>query len=159
MLSTVVSVAQKSSDNDWFTGFKGVLNDIDPPGSFVTSYCMDALPFPRPIITVKGVGQLGLPLMACTLEPLKAVAAKAPFGRGEATLYDEKVRKAWEIETVKVTFGKESNWDDYLKMVVTKACFQLGFSYEHQEKIQLYANLYKMLFYKAGGHFTPHPPS
>jgi hypothetical protein len=156
MLSTVVNGAQKSIVNDWATQIKDILKDINPPGSFAMTHRMDPPPFPLPIITVEGVGQLGLPLMACALESLKAVAAKSPIGRGEATIYDEKVRKAWEIEPAKVTFGKVSNWDDYLKTVVAKACFELGLSYEHQERIQLHANLYKVLFYETGGHFTPY---
>jgi 2OG-Fe(II) oxygenase superfamily len=140
--------------NDWSTQLQAVLKHTQPTGTFTTTGCMKPMPFPQ--ISVQGVGKLGFPLMECAVEPLKAVAAKAPFGKGSETILDEKVRIAWQIEADQVTLGGGSVWEDYLKKTVQKACYELGFSEEHQEAIGVHANLYKMLLYEKGGHFKPH---
>jgi 2OG-Fe(II) oxygenase superfamily len=89
------------------------------------------------------------------VEPLKAVCVKAPFGRGTETLYDETVRRAWQVDASQITLGGEE-WDDHLQLVVVKACYELGFSGERIENLDVHANLYKLLLYETGGHFTPH---
>jgi 2OG-Fe(II) oxygenase superfamily len=149
-----LAVLEDWSNEHWSTQLYNVLEYTQPTGSFATTGCMEPLPFPQ--ISVRGVGKLGFPLMECAVEPLKAVAAKAPFGKGSDTILDENVRVAWQIEADQVTLGGGSVWDDYLKETVRKACYELGYSKEHQEAVGVHANLYKMLLYEKGGHFKPH---
>jgi 2OG-Fe(II) oxygenase superfamily len=86
---------------------------------------------------------------------LKAVCSKAPFGRGTETLYDETVRRAQQIDASQITLGGEE-WDKHLQLVVDKACYEMGFSSERIRNLNVHANLYKLLLYETGGHFTPH---
>jgi 2OG-Fe(II) oxygenase superfamily len=89
---------------------------------------------------------------------LKAVATKAPYGKGPDTIIDEQVRRAWQIEPSQVSFG-DSAWPRYLAAVVRHACRELGISDDRFQKAGVHANLYKMLVYETGGHFTPHRDS
>jgi 2OG-Fe(II) oxygenase superfamily len=141
----------------WSVQLFNLLNKTKhPPGSFAMTSPLEPLPFPHPIISVQGVGTISFPLMKCAVEPVKAAATKAPFGLGNETLLDDTIRDAWQIEASKVTFGGGSIWDDFLKKVVNKACFGLGISDEDVKAKGIHANLYKMLLYETGGHFTPH---
>jgi 2OG-Fe(II) oxygenase superfamily len=131
-------------------------NNTQPPGSFAMTSRLEPPPSPHPIISIQGVGAIGFPLMNLAVEPIKAVATKAPFGLGNETLLDDTIRDAWQIEASKVTFGGGSIWDDFLNKVVNQACFGLGISNEDVKAKGIRANLYKMLLYETGGHFAPH---
>jgi hypothetical protein len=117
---------------------------------------INGVPFPLPMISVEGVGRLGFPLSEGLLEPLKAVSEKAPFGKGTETIQDDNVRQAWQMDASQVTLGGGVAWDELLQSTVRIACRGLGFSEERVEKLGIHANLYKLLLYETGGHFTPH---
>jgi 2OG-Fe(II) oxygenase superfamily len=140
----------------WSCRFLAFLNNIDPLGTFATSGTVRCAPSAYQQVTVKGLGSpLSLPLT--DIEPLKAVATRAPYGRGEATLYDESVRKAWQVDASMVTVGDGGIWENTLKEVVCQACLELGITTTgfHATR-KVHANLYKLLLYEVGGHFTPH---
>jgi hypothetical protein len=48
-------------------------------------------------ITVNAVGPLRFPISTATARALGTVARPAPFGQGDRTLYDPRVRDTWEI--------------------------------------------------------------
>jgi predicted 2-oxoglutarate/Fe(II)-dependent dioxygenase YbiX len=140
----------------WSSRFLTFLNNIEPLGSFASCGTVRCVPLAFPQVTVSGLdGPLSLPLT--DIEPLKAVATRAPFGRGEATLYDESVRKAWQVDASMVTVGDGVIWENMLKEVVRQACLELGITTTGANTTRkVHANLYKLLLYEEGGHFTPH---
>ena len=86
---------------------------------------------------------------------MKGLASKAPFGRGPETLYDDNVRKCWQFEPHSVQVdGPE--WNETLNKILLDASYDLGLSNESVMKMGIKANLYKVLLYEEGGHFTPH---
>lgn len=148
---------QTKKEGIWSDRLLAFLNEIkDPLGTYATHGIVENWPPYGPRVTVDGIGRISFPLMDMAVEPLKSLATIAPFGRGDKTLYDESVRKAWQIDGSKVDVGGEG-WDELLqKGLVRKACRELGISYERGESLNIKANLYKLLLYEAGGHFTPH---
>ena len=69
-----------------------LLGTVRRPGDFFAAGTAELLP---PSLTVEGVGPVALPLLPVQAEQLIAVAAAAPFGRGEQTLVDPDVRRCW----------------------------------------------------------------
>ena len=51
-----------------------------------------------PGLEVDGVGKVGVPVSAADAQRLIAQAAQAPYGRGDATIVDTKVRQVWQLE-------------------------------------------------------------
>jgi hypothetical protein len=109
-------------DDDWSSRLLTLLDTIEPLGTYATCNFITTMPFPYPIITVEGFGRISFPLIDSAVEPLKAVCVKAPFGRGTETLYDETVRRAWQVDAQHITLGGEEAWDKHLQLVVDKAC-------------------------------------
>src|SRR5205807_8906866 len=70
------------------------LSTISRPGDFCIAGTADLL---APRLEVAGVGPLALPLLPVQAEQLIAMAERAPYGRGEDTLTDTKVRRTWQI--------------------------------------------------------------
>jgi 2OG-Fe(II) oxygenase superfamily len=144
-----------SKDKGWSSRLRDFLDEVEPLGTFATGGRIKGLIFPNPIITVEGVGKLGFPLMGCCLELLKSVATRAPYGKGPETIIDKNVRKTWQIDPSKVSICGDL-WPSHLDAVVRQACLDLGFSVDRFEKTGIHANLYMMLVYETGDHFTPH---
>jgi hypothetical protein len=126
--STTVIANGASASKTWCTDLHQFLDTVKPLGSFATFGVLNAsMPLSHPIISVTGVGTLGLPLTKQSVEALKAVASKAPFGQGATMQYNESVRQAWQIDASKVTL---EDGDEYLLSVVVQSCQELGFSSE-----------------------------
>ncbi|MEO6785173.1 MAG: 2OG-Fe(II) oxygenase, partial [Chthoniobacteraceae bacterium] len=105
---------------------------------------------PMPKVEVEGVGVLSFPVPDAQIRQLVQQATRAPYGRGEATILDESVRKVWQLPPEKVRLGGKSwagTFDGILKQVVAG----LGC-----EGMAVGAELYKMLVYDAGGFFLAH---
>lgn len=134
---------------------KKILDTVNPTGTFACdgTFKPESL---SPKISMDGVGTVGLPLHSVFARYItETVAEKAPFGRGPATLVDESVRKAWQIDPNKVTLSGEA-WDETVADIVKEACYKLGISNENVRKLGIEAHLYKVLLYEEGGHFKPH---
>lgn len=136
------------------TNLKKLLDEVNPVGSFVTTGTFTPSSL-SPKIVVDDVGTIGLPLHPLVACALKEKAEKAPFGRGPATLVDESVRRAWQLEPEKVTVGG-NDWEGTITGVVKKAAYELGISNENVEELGIEASLYKVLLYEVDGHFKPH---
>jgi 2OG-Fe(II) oxygenase superfamily len=131
----------------------------DPLGSFAATKRLSDVPFLFPMLSVKEVGSIPLPLVDAISEQLKSVARKAPFGVGSETILDDRVRKCWEIDASQVTVMQSAELKEYFAKIVQESCYQLGISKASFEKREIRANLYKILLYEEGGHFLPHRDS
>lgn len=78
------------------TALKG---DLDFKGTY---YHRAAYPATNPILNLKGVGRIGLPLNELQAKHIISHCAQAPFGKGDKTLVDKSVRDTWEMDAADV---------------------------------------------------------
>ena len=102
-----------------------------------------------PNLEVDGVGRIALPLLPVQAEQLVAIAARAPYGRGEATLVNTDVRRTWQIDADRIHLTGQS-WSGTLDTIVGKAAAGLGVTGP------VTAELYKLLVYDTGSFFVEH---
>lgn len=105
-------------------------------------------------LEVRGVGPIELPVKAATVKQLRAVARRAPYGKGEDTIVDPKVRDTWEIPKSRVKIDKR-RWNATLEPVLESVGDDLGLA----ESFRLRAELHSMLVYEQGQFFAPHQDS
>jgi hypothetical protein len=106
---------------------------------------------PMPSLNVAGVGVIPFPVPAeRAREIVSAAAERAPYGRGDQTLVDERVRKVWQIAPEKVVLGGKG-WTRFFHELVSKVAVDLGCDPEN-----IVAEFYKMLVYDKGGFFAAH---
>ena len=126
--------------------FLKALSEITGNGSF---HSTRSTPFFFPELHVEDLGELSFPLPEAQAKALSSIAEAAPYGRGERTVLDEKVRKSWQLEASRFSF-KSPQWKKFLKQTVDQVRLDLGI----QGKIS--AHPYKLLLYGKGGHFKAH---
>ncbi|KAF8596408.1 hypothetical protein BDV93DRAFT_610900 [Ceratobasidium sp. AG-I] len=105
-----------------------------------------------PGLVVEGAGPISLPLSPDMARTLIDICNKAPFGKGESTLIDKKVRDTWELDASKVGFTNPL-WDSFLKKTVRSISSTLGVDLK---SVQPKAELHKLLIYEKGSHFLLH---
>lgn len=71
-----------------------LLGSLGESSQFVAS---GAVPPVLPGLEVKGIGPIGCPVAAADVKRLIANANQAPYGRGEETIVDTKVRRVWQL--------------------------------------------------------------
>ena len=125
---------------------RDLLSTVRQPGDF---YATGRLELLAPRLVVEGVGQIALPLLPVQAEQLIAVAKRAPYGRGSATIVDTDVRRTWQIGPDQVHLGGK-HWKGTLDRIVALAAEGLGIS----EPVS--AKLYKLLIYDKGSFFVSH---
>ena len=123
-----------------------LLGTVRRPGDFVVSGTVDLL---APWIEVDGVGPVALPLLPAQAEQLVAVAERAPYGRGEETLFDPAVRQTWQIDAGRVHI-RGRHWPATLDAVLARVGAGLGLDGP------VSAELYKLLLYGEGDFFVNH---
>jgi predicted 2-oxoglutarate/Fe(II)-dependent dioxygenase YbiX len=124
----------------------GLLSTVRRPGDFFAS---GRLELPAPRLTVDGVGEIALPLLPVQAGQLIALAERAPYGRGAATIVDTNVRRTWQIGPDRIRLvGK--HWPATLDQAVALAAAGLGVD----EPVS--AELYKLLIYDKGSFFVSH---
>jgi predicted 2-oxoglutarate/Fe(II)-dependent dioxygenase YbiX len=123
-----------------------ILRTVQRPGDFYTTGTLDMF---APRLEVTGVGPIALPLLPVQAQQLIAVAAPAPYGRGDATLIDPAVRRTWQIAPERVQIGGR-HWEQTLADIVTQATAGLGVSGP------VMADFYKLLVYDTGSFFVSH---
>ncbi len=123
-----------------------LLAEVERPGCFCAS---GTLRTPLPDLKVEGVGQIAMPLLPVQAEALAAVAERAPYGRGDQTLLDEEVRRAWQLAPSQLKFDGDV-WPETMAKIVAQVREELGV------KGTIDAELYKMLLYEPGDFFTEH---
>ena len=124
-----------------------LLESIQRAGAF---YATGRVISPIPRLEVEGLGQVSFPVPALQATQLIELAEQAPYGRGEETVVDTKVRKVWQISPEKVRLGGRS-WDAAFETILACVCQELGYT-----KTAVSAEFYKMLVYDKGGFFVPH---
>lgn len=95
-------------------------------------------------MAIDGVGNVPVPLRLEDLLKLKAIASKAPYGKGSETCFDATVRDSWQIDKGLVSF--DMAW--VAKMVNNLQHIGVERKFD--------VNLYKLLIYEQGGHFLKH---
>jgi len=113
--------------------------------SFATSGMVEALPE----LHVAGLGDVILPFRPSTLSKLACLGTQAPYGRGEDTIYDERVRRACQLPADACEFSNA--WKAELARIIALVEADLGVS-----SGLLVPDLYKLLVYETGGFFLPH---
>ncbi|MHB1987282.1 MAG: 2OG-Fe(II) oxygenase [Acidimicrobiales bacterium] len=105
-------------------------------------------------ITVRGVGQLSLPVLPGEAELLRSVARPARYGQGEETLLDRRVRDTWEVPRSRVKIDAR-RWHRRTEPILRLLARDLGV----KEGRALEARLHSMLLYAPGQFFSTHQDS
>ena len=98
------------------------LSDIQPYGRYYASGTIEAFP---PILEVDGIGRIAFPLVPKQAEQLIAAAKRAPYGKGQDTVVDIKIRRTWQIDAELITLGGK-HWSTLLDTIVAQASDNLG---------------------------------
>jgi hypothetical protein len=122
------------------------LSAITGTGNF---HATGAEPYFMPELHINGVGEVAFPLIPAQAREIIARAEAAPFGRGNRTIYDESVRKCWQLAAADFTFGAKA-WKSFLKRALDHIAETLGI------RGKISAHPYKFLLYGPGGHFKAH---
>ena len=93
-----------------------------------------------------------LPLKRGVAKSLIATSQVAPYGKGEETLVDTRVRKTFELDPQK--FRLSDAWNSAIADATGTVADALGLPPDRLE-----AKLYKLLVYEKGGFFLPHRDS
>ena len=115
--------------------------------------CKLQLPAEALKIAVKGVGNIRLPVSTSRARALIRHARQAPFGLGEETLLDTRIRNVWEMAKSKVQIDNR-RWNQSLKPALEEIRLALDLP-----DGKLDAKLDKLLIYEAGQFFVPHRDS
>ncbi|KAF5390844.1 hypothetical protein D9757_004527 [Collybiopsis confluens] len=106
---------------------------------------------PNPVLTIEGIGQIGLPLSERDANIIIQHANQAPFGHNHETVIDTSVRDTFEIDASRVRFSNPlfNAWllSELLCTITTK----LGTQAKDTS-----IELYKLLLYRTGSHFKKH---
>lgn len=128
------------------TEFASTLATVQRPGDFCTVGKAEVM---MPRLLVEGVGTIALPVLPVQAEQLIAIAERAPYGRGEATLTDTAVRRTWQIPPERIQI-QGRHWGETFSAILVRAAEGLGVT----DPID--ASLYKMLIYDEGSFFVRH---
>ena len=124
-----------------------LLSGVRRPGDFFVETAFETA---LPRVEVAGVGTLSFPVPEVQVQQIISQASRAPFGRGEATILDESVRKVWQLPRDTVRLGGKS-WDKTFARILAAVADGLGCA-----EAGVTAELYKLLVYDPGGFFASH---
>src|SRR4051812_6193356 len=122
-----------------FRELRELLRKIDRPGYFCVS---GSAPVVMPGLEVDGLGPIGLPLTAKQAKELKKQCEQAPYGKGEETVVDPKVRRVWRLKPDRFSLTNP-DWPFFLQETVHKVQGELGL-----EGRELESPLYDLLLYE-----------
>jgi hypothetical protein len=128
-----------------------IFKQVGAKGSFSVGGKAKKMPA-HPGISIRGIGPVGLPLSKLVVdEIIRAGAARiAPFGKGQETLVDEKIRKCWEIAAESVEIANDG-WSPAVQRLIDE---EIAPALECGGNVR--AVLYKALVYENGGRFDMH---
>ncbi|MCB1740325.1 MAG: 2OG-Fe(II) oxygenase, partial [Gammaproteobacteria bacterium] len=124
-----------------------ILAQVDRPGSYVSS---GDLALELPGLEVPGIGGIGLPVSAAQAKLLGNHCHVAPYGKGERTLVDKRVRDVLELDPDEFVLANPA-WPQLVDRATRKVSTELGLAAD-----ALDAHLYKLLLYEPGGFFLSH---
>ncbi len=123
------------------------LKKIQRPGTFVAQ---GSVPTVLPGLEVAAIGAVGLPLSGQQARDLKKRCRQAPYGKGEKTIVDTKVRRVWQLGPDQFQLTNPA-WELFVENAVASVQQELGL-----EKQKLESHLYQLLLYEPGSFFLPH---
>jgi predicted 2-oxoglutarate/Fe(II)-dependent dioxygenase YbiX len=126
-----------------------LLNSLGESYQFATS---GSFPPVLPGLELKGDSSIGSPVSVADAKRLIAKASQAPYGRGEETIVDPKVRRVWQLEPSQFVL-RNAEWNAHVTAIVDAVKQDFGI----HEKVNV--ALYKMLVYEKGSFFAPHRDS
>jgi len=135
--------------NDLVTALEALAPESET-GAFA---CKLQLPADALRIAIKEVGNIRLPVSTSRARTLIRHARQAPFGFGEETLFDTRIRNVWEIAKSRVQIDNR-HWNQSLKPALEEIRLALDLP-----DGKLGAKLDKLLIYEAGQFFVPHRDS
>ncbi|GAQ81551.1 hypothetical protein KFL_000830330 [Klebsormidium nitens] len=139
-------------ENTYRAQLLSALKSIPRSGSYaaggILKTCLPGLCVPA----LGGGGQVALPLLPSQAKELASICNAAPFGRKEATIYDENVRKCLQLGPKQIVL-RNPEWH---LMVDRLANGELRKRLGLPENLKVVPELYKLLLYEVGGRFTPH---
>ncbi len=128
-----------------------LLAEVRRPGDYVASGRIET---PMPSLHVDGVGRISFPVPAAQARALiEHAAERAPYGRGAATVHDERVRRVWQVTPNRIQLAGKA-WAASLAGIVAQVAEGLGC-----QGIAVRAELYKLLIYETGDFFVTHRDS
>jgi hypothetical protein len=125
---------------------EALLGSLGESSAYVTSGSLAPI---LPGLEVKGVGPIGMPVVAADAKRILTKASQAPYGRGAETIVDTGVRRVWQIEPSQIALRNPA-WNTQLATIVETVKQELGI----RQKVN--AELYKLLVYEKGSFFAPH---
>ncbi len=127
------------------------LGALEDPGSFAVRLRAPATDLE---LSVTKVGALDFPLQEEDAQRLLRVAARSPFGLGEKTIVDPRVRSGWEVRKTRVKINGR-RWNPALRGHLATIQRELGLS----SSGRLEAALDKLTIYGPGEFFKLHQDS
>ena len=76
---------------------------------------------PNPLLSIEGLGTVGLPLSDRDAKAIKERAEQAPFGMADRTVVDKNVRDTWEIDAKQVSWSIMVLWSKRLIRLVHRS--------------------------------------
>lgn len=133
---------------------KGLITGQEAAAKRLSTYCVQgSLPGVLPKFQIPGVGLISWPLQRAVATKIIGVCQQAPYGQGEKTLVNTKVRNTFELSPDQFTITNPE-WVEAIQKALVTVATQLGLPPE-----RLVPQLYKLLIYKTGGFFLPHRDS
>ena len=104
-----------------------------------------------PMINILGYGILPLPMTKIVCESVRKYCKDSPYGLGEETLIDKKVRKSIQIDPKYFSIDSSEFASKVDQLIQSKVKKDLGL-----DDKEIYGILYKLLIYERGGKFDEH---
>ncbi|RYP35809.1 hypothetical protein DL767_003664 [Monosporascus sp. MG133] len=143
----------ESTYTTWKEDLGTSLDAIETTGDFAACKAYSA--FVNPGLEVAGT-PIPLPLTARDAQVIRSACRPAPYGKGEATLVDESVRKTWELGRDEFRLANQPEWDAFVADALLRdvAEHSLG-----MPSSGVRAEPYKLLLYEEGSFFRRHKDS
>ena len=105
----------------------------------------------QPLLKIEWYGTVGLPVNRQAANEISEYMEQATYGMGEETVVDKNVRDTLQVGTDKFQITNKKFSQAILTDVVPSVKKELGL-----KDMEVWAEPYKLLLYKPGGHFKPH---
>ncbi|KAF3923025.1 hypothetical protein ABW20_dc0104147 [Dactylellina cionopaga] len=132
--------------------YKLLKNTSNYQGSFAFSSTYPVAP--NPGLKIEGFHESGLrlPVSSDDAAKLSDLGKASPFGKGEQTLVDAKVRSSRQVDPSQIEFENPGFSEWLHSQVLTEIITTLGIDSDTKPKL----SLYKLLVYEKGDHFKAH---
>lgn len=122
------------------------LKNVQRPGNYYVTGFREIY---MPQLSVQNIGQISFPVQETQLNQLIDLAEAAPYGKGEKTIIDKKVRRTWQFNDDQIDLNGK-HWDNDLASILNEVKEEFGASCD------INAELYKLLIYDKDSFFVQH---